>query len=297
MELTVDSVRDHYLKMISEDPGKTKKFMDMLEIKKLRNERFLGSAYPDWEGFPIEEKTYHGWLLSMLLPIEGAINGRWPYWLDILETMEIENKPIPQIKIYTPGKPEFKFVSEMIKKCLDVENGLGLKNFYLFIDWLLYGLGSPIIKEFPADIDNELNEFWYKTFKGDLMIMFPGDYFVPIASELYSSKTFNANGFYPTPGQIIQLMTDIIFSTDTPENREANKYKTVNDPTAGSGSMLLYASNYSLRLSGQDKDELMYKLCHINGYFYMPWLVNTNNKINKLLEEMGKKYNANERSA
>lgn len=55
-------------------------------------------------------------------------------------------------------------------------------------------------------------------------------------------------------------------------DREAAKLKTVLDPCVGTGSMLLPASNWSLRLFGQD---IVYKLClctDLNAFLWMPWL-------------------------
>ena len=48
--------------------------------------------------------------------------------------------------------------------------------------------------------------------------------------------------------------------------------KRVYDPALGTGRMLLHASNYSLRLYGQDIDPLVVKICKINGALYAPWM-------------------------
>ncbi|MBD1995249.1 SAM-dependent DNA methyltransferase [Leptolyngbya sp. FACHB-541] len=45
------------------------------------------------------------------------------------------------------------------------------------------------------------------------------------------------------------------------------------DPCLGTGRLLLTASNYSLRLYGQDINDTVIKAALVNGYLYAPWLV------------------------
>jgi tRNA G10 N-methylase Trm11 len=49
--------------------------------------------------------------------------------------------------------------------------------------------------------------------------------------------------------------------------------KTVCDPAVGTGRFLLTASNYSLRLYGQDIDPTVCMATLVNGYLLAPWLV------------------------
>jgi len=51
------------------------------------------------------------------------------------------------------------------------------------------------------------------------------------------------------------------------------KRMSVLDPCCGTGGMLLYASNYSLNLFGQDISPLLTKMAKINAFIYMPWMV------------------------
>ena len=290
IELAVENLRNRFSKIIALDEEKRNAFLTAMLIITQENKNRFGTEYPDWGKMSIKEKTYHGWLLNMILPIESGINGRWPYWLDIMETLEVEGKDIPQIRIYKPYEKEFKLVSKMLKECLNppLDKELGLRLVYLFVDWLLYGLGCSTVKELPLEITDELNQYWYEKFMGDLMVMFPGDYFVPIITQLYQG--FNANAFYPTSGGVVQATADIqTFDID----KELLKYTKVYDPTMGSGTILLYMSNKSLRLYSQDKDELMVKLAYINGYFYIPWLVCKTKEVDKLLNEMYEKYSNN----
>lgn len=247
---------------------------------------------PDYSKLSITEKTYHGWLRPYMLPIDTYYSGRWMYWLDIRETQQVENKPIPYINFLNSYDKDFSYTSNMIKKCLDYkysyENNFRL--FPLFIDWLLYAWGSPLVKKMPEGITEDLNKFWYENFDGSYFCKYPADYFVIIASQLYSSKYFNSTAFYPTPSSVVECMSQILFcNTD----KEKLKYMKVNEPCCGSGIMLLYASNYSLRLYGQDVDLLMVKLSVLNGYFYAPWMVEMDDKTDEMLEKMSQKYNSN----
>ena len=44
------------------------------------------------------------------------------------------------------------------------------------------------------------------------------------------------------------------------------------DPCCGTGIMLLYASNHSLNLYGNDISLLLVKMAKINAFIYIPWL-------------------------
>jgi hypothetical protein len=215
--------------------------------------------------------------------------------LQIIDTLEIEGKPIPQLNIYNKSSKEFKLVSEMIEKCLNPPNyyQYGVDLLYMFVDWILYGFGSDIVKKLPARIDDKLNKYWYENFKADLMFMYPADYFVAVAAQIYSNKQFNSTAFYPTPSQVVKLMVEMVFSSDKKEDLERYKYQALNEPCMGSGIFLLYASNYTLRMFGQDIDRLMYKLTNINAYLYMPWMVHSTEEVQEKLEKLNQKYQKN----
>ena len=50
-----------------------------------------------------------------------------------------------------------------------------------------------------------------------------------------------------------------------------HRLKTVCEPCVGSGGMLLAASNYTLRMAAQDKDEVLLLCCKVNLAVYAPW--------------------------
>lgn len=148
----------------------------------------------------------------------------------------------------------------MLKTCLKgLKPGFqdNYRHFADFVDWLLYSWESPLVKKLSPSIDTETQEYWYKHFNADLMFLFPSDYFVGIASDLYSGKGFNTNMFYPTPANVVEAMVKMAYGHINPEEA---KYMAVYEPCCGSGIMLLYQSNYSLRLAGQDISLLMTKI-------------------------------------
>lgn len=277
-----DSIFDAYIKKLMGNPKHFNEYIEYTALaQKILTDRF--GSNPDWPKIPIEEKCYHGWLRPYAFLSETVINGRWAYWHDIRITQEVAGKPIPQLHFYKSHDKEYKITADMIKKCLKNPYSNyydNYKTFTDFIDWLLYSWGSSLVKE--INIAAETQKYWYENFNADLMFLYPSDYFVEIASELYSGKGFNSNMFYPTPANIVECMVQMVYANVDPEEA---KYLTVNEPCCGSGIMLLYQSNYSLRLTGQDISLLMVKLTTLNGYFYIPWLVETDKQTEQLLEK------------
>lgn len=67
-------------------------------------------------------------------------------------------------------------------------------------------------------------------------------------------------------------MTEMLFA-DAFKDGEDLKSKKVCDPCAGTGRMLMYASNHSLFLYGADIDSVCVMATKVNGFLYMPWMV------------------------
>lgn len=280
----VEEILDARIQQLMDNPQRFQEFVEYNAIaQKIFQEKF--GVAPDWENIPIEEKCYHGWLRPYAFLSETIINGRWAYWHGIRATQEVKGKPIPQLHFYKSYDKEYQVVADMLKTCLKgPKPGYydNYRTFTDFVDWLLYSWGSPLVKKLNSSINAEIQEYWYKHFNADLMFLFPSDYFVGIASDLYSGKGFNANMFYPTPANVVEVMVQMVYGNMDPEEA---KYMLVNEPCCGSGTMLLYQSNYSLRLTGQDISLLMAKITTLNGYFYVPWMVETDDKTNELLEK------------
>jgi hypothetical protein len=98
----------------------------------------------------------------------------------------------------------------------------------------------------------------------------PHDYLGTFVAE-QKAGGWNPTGFYPTPHEIVELMVQMLMHDADKDDRDP-RIRSVCDPCAGSGRMLLNASNKSLTLFGQDIDPLAVAMCKINGALYAPWL-------------------------
>lgn len=99
------------------------------------------------------------------------------------------------------------------------------------------------------------------------MIQAPYDYFGAFISER-KAKGWNSSAFFPTPHNVCECMVQMMFCHEDRDTRTL----TVNEPCIGSGRMLLHASNFSLRLYGQDIDPLVLACARINGALFAPWM-------------------------
>lgn len=205
-----------------------------------------------------------GWLIPYMLKLDEIFFGRWGYWLKIVETNKIPDGPIPQIPLKAAEEYRERSVHKNIKVCLD--RGSRELSYFLgvFIDWIVWGLGRG--KEFPK-VSEELDDFWYRTFNLGLFYKEPADHWGMVAMEVMGKG--NRNGFFPTPASIVKLMTEMTFSGISPDKL---KKASVIDPCCGTGIMLLYASNHSLNLYGNDISALLVKMAKINAFIYVPWL-------------------------
>ena len=222
---------------------------------------FLSDPTPPWH--------YRGWLLFQVqladaLPIAP---GRWSHYMRTMEAGHLLDEPIPRINFSNTADPAGM---KMIKKCIDLiaHRGSVWSAFERFVAWLRWGLA--VSKEMPH-IEEATAEALYRTFNFEPLILHPYDYLGEILA-VDKAAGWNPNAFYPTPHPICEMITQIIFGDGSDGGERDPRLRTVNEPAAGTGRMLLHASNFSYRLSGQDKDGLVVDICHINGAFYAPWL-------------------------
>lgn len=210
-----------------------------------------------------------GWMSQMLTELDSLMWGRWDYWLTAWATISIPEDPIPPITFETSPHPHvMKMLNHTLDWCLQgrVDKYRG---FEWFIQWLGWSLGC--FKEKPENLCDDIPSdiIAYQLFNLDLMMLYPYDYFGHWLSEIGHGKQGSA--FYPTPFGVTQLMTDLI--TQDAET-SLDKTSQVNDPAVGTGRTLLNASNFSLRLSGQDIDPLVLSCLHVNFKMYAPWGAN-----------------------
>ena len=205
-----------------------------------------------------------GWLLPYLLKLDQMFFGRWEYWLKIIESDTIPKGPIQQLPFKAAEEYKERLVQKNIKECLDKGSFKLSDPLGLFVDWIMWGLGKG--EEFPR-ISEELDDFWYRRFNMGLFYKEPADHWGMIAMERMGKN--NGHGFFPTPANIVKLMTEMTLAG---ESQEKLKRASVMDPCCGTGIMLLYASNHSLNLYGNDISPLLVKMAKLNAFIYIPWL-------------------------
>ena len=233
----------------------------------------IESGQATWDDFSFLERTCKGWLLPLLFQIDSFFSGRWWYWTRTLENGAFIDEHIPQIDFLDfPNQEAMKNLTG----CLAMYNRFGGFRFPDFLDWLLWGFGESGNR---ASISDEANEFLYRTFNLGLLLQYPHDYLGQILTEEKSGYWNNPNAFYPTPHVVCSMMAKMQFADAVRERTDLSIKRAV-DPCVGTGRMLMYASNYCLRLYGADIDRVCVAACKVNGYLYMPWLV-------KALPEIG----------
>lgn len=192
---------------------------------------------------------------------------RWSYWLRTLENgRPLNDSSIPKIDFDSRPHPD---TIKNLKDCIRFIQfkGHGSREAWsLLIEWILWGFGTSVQKEFPERITEEISWNLYKTFNLGLMLKYPADHMAWGSCEIAGmAHSGNGTGYFPTPQHIVKMMVQITIS-------ESDKIKTFNEPCCGTGTMLLEASNYCLRLYAQDIDLNMVKMATVNAWIYIPWL-------------------------
>lgn len=203
-----------------------------------------------------------GWLLPFLFSYDDLLWGRWNYWHEILQKKTISgSSPIPRITWSDRGHGGVEAAQNMLRKCLNHHES----TIDLFADWLLWGLAAA---ETVPRVSPVLNEHYYRMFDIFLVQNYPTDYLSLSLSEETGKGYKSGLGYFPTPMQVCILMTEMISSTEDPEDL---KRKSIMEPSVGCGAMLLPASNYHLRGFAMDISQIAVKLCKIQMYWFAPW--------------------------
>jgi hypothetical protein len=219
-----------------------------------------GDTPPPWR--------YHGWLLLYVQGIhaQGHCGDRWGYYLRTLAAGKLLDEPIPQIEF---GAPDPRVEGQLHEWARLVGQDLGgWSDFRVLLEWLAWGLG---VSQEETKLADAVQERLYRAVNVGPLLAAPYDYLGRHVEE-WKAKGWNPSGFYPTPHEVVKLMVAMTMHDAAQEGRDGRTL-SVCDPCVGSGRMLLEASNYSLRLYGQDIDPLAVLMCLINGALYAPWMV------------------------
>lgn len=206
-----------------------------------------------------------GWLIPYLTGLDNIFFKRWSYWFNAVMEDKIPNEPIPYIEFRAPYCYNSRKVQSNLKKCLDYAHNYSSHPLEQLIDWILWGFAYKSVS-FPH-INEKIDNYWYRTFNMGLFYEEPADWWSDLASEYQVGKY---HGFFATPAQVIELMVRMNFGNNP---QHEHKRLSVMDPCAGTGNMLLHASNYSLNLYAVDINPLLCKIMTVNAYIYIPWLV------------------------
>lgn len=215
----------------------------------------------------IKPWNYRGWLIPYLQMAEAhpIVSPRYDYVLRTLDAGQLLDEPLPQIEFCGEFERDVQPGLKMLKKCLDeVEYKSGSWNgMREFCEWIAFAVG---VTPEASSLDEKVQEFLYRNFNLEPLLMHPSDYLGQMLCETSHGKK---NGFYPTPINICQLMVEMV-SGDC-KTAADRRGEAVMDPCVGTGRMLLVSSNYSMRLFGQDIDYLCCLITKINLALYAPW--------------------------
>jgi len=203
-------------------------------------------------------------LVRYIILVDALTIRRWEFWQKAMATRRVGD--IPQVKFLSAPNQE---TMKMLKKCLDrlaAKGYSGQHGLALFVDWILWGFGDPLVEKYPKEINEETNEFLYKTFDLSLLMKNPHDYWGALAADFAVGK---GSGFFPTPHHVVRMMTEMTMGSD----KKKTRLESVCDPCAGTGRMLLEASNFSVNLFGSDISLPIVKMMKLNMWLYVPWVI------------------------
>lgn len=224
--------------------------------------------------FKFSKPLTWGWLLPYVLGLDDITWERWEYWAQTKVAGKLLPEPIPQIEWASqhgessPGRKMLERALNCVTQYGEWRGWSSATYFEWFLDWLLFGLADPSQRKHPDERQDcqGASERLYQIFNLEPLIAYPHDYF----GEIMAENAYGRHcGFFPTPMEVAHLMAMMTIAP----NGEDMRAKSVMDPAVGTGRLLLAASNYALRLSGQDINRTVLKCCLVNGYLYAPWMV------------------------
>lgn len=206
--------------------------------------------------------NYKGWALPyvQLAHSQSYCSNRWEHWLNMRSAGQLIEEPIPRISFSTTNRTALRSIETWLS-LLDRHSRWNAME--LMIDFLAWGLS---VSDEQPRVDADEAEVLYRSIDLVPWLEEPGDYLGAVLAEQHGMG-WNPHAFFPTPHELCELLTSMTIGTGSDSRRAA-----VHDPCCGTGRMLLHASNYSYRLSGQDIDPMMVKVTKINGALYAPWL-------------------------
>jgi hypothetical protein len=241
-----------------------------------------------------------GWFQPQLFACDQMLHRRWAYWHELVARGSIGSPaewPIPRLEFGMghlgggdslpanlrerfAGSDAGEYLTDMLGSSADAKRNLfGVFERCLsgtgahlsdLIHWLLWAFGSEskLVPERPR-LPERAAVAMYHELELHRLMAHPADWMAALGCE-YLCKGNHGTAWFPTPIHIATCMVAMQFHDES--GRDLRPL-SVCDPCAGTGVMLLAASNYSLNLWAQDIDPLMCAMCEVNAWLYMPWLV------------------------
>lgn len=210
-----------------------------------------------------------GWLFPYLLMGSSLFDKRWDWWLSCIDKNELIGK-IPRIGFFhsvheSPVQDTLKNLENCVKHL--VSKGYGSNSLNYFVDWILWGLGGRFSEQ-PIKLDEKASRWLYENFQLGLLQKAPFDYWGYLASEEKGNgKWRNPTAFFPTPHSVVSMTIKMLLADVKEQNF------SLCDPCAGTGIILMEASNYTVDLYAQEIDLTICKMLEVNAFLYMPSVV------------------------
>lgn len=212
----------------------------------------------------IKPWAYCGWLVPyiQLCELHPDIPARYDYVLRTVDAGELLDEQIPQVNFVsehsTEARSGMKMLADMVK-IAEYRSGYS-RLIESVVEWLAFAAG---VSHEPSKLEDRDQEQLYRLFDVSKWLLAPTDYLGQHMAEVSYGK---AGGFFPTPMSICTVMAKMTY-----DSGKDPRHSTAMDCAVGTGRLLLAASNFCLRLFGQDINYLCVLASKVNLAIYAPW--------------------------
>ena len=213
----------------------------------------------------IKPWRYRGWLIPYIQLCEANpnVSSRYDYVIRTLDAGHLLDEPLPQCNFVSEGSVDAKAGTKMLADMVKIAEYRS--GYARSIDLVCQRPGFALgVSQNPPEIADRDQEQLYRLFD----ISKWSSTIRPITSDStwLELSVGQSAGFYPTPMCICTMMAMMTYA-----NHDGRRTENVLDCAVGTGRLLLAASNYSLRLYGQDINSLCVLACKINMALFAPW--------------------------
>lgn len=182
---------------------------------------------------------------------------RWLSWMHF--TKALPSEPYPKIHFVDDHDQRAR---KLIESCLPWHE-VGLDHLLQF---LLHMIGHPQYRKLPSVIQPHHVHYWTSYFDLEAAISLERDLFGDYLAEEMGKHHRDGTGFFATPMSVAMMIAEMTLPT-------ADLLSSVMDPCAGTGRLLLAASNHSLCLYGQDINLICIRATLVNAALFAPQIL------------------------